>query len=146
MAGARRNVNGRRIDFRVADACDEDDLMSLSVPGGYDGAVCNMAVMDMNDLDVLMRCVHRLLADGGAFVFSTQHPCFVTLTERYLTGHSYEGDALPGQPVRQNYHHRSLQDLLIPCFRAGFSVDGLRETGLPGRETPEILIVRLRKA
>lgn len=41
LAGARRNVNGRSIDFRVADACDEDDLMSLSIPGGYDGAVCN---------------------------------------------------------------------------------------------------------
>ena len=36
-----------------------------------------------------------------SFVFATQHPCFVTLTDKYMTPHSYYDIAIEGQPKEQ---------------------------------------------
>ena len=56
--------------------------------------------------------VYKLLEDNGVFVFATQHPCFVTSTEKYMTPHSYYDIAIEGQPPKkQCYYHRSLQDI-----------------------------------
>lgn len=93
--------------------------------------------MDISDIGTLLAGIHRLLAPGGTLVFATQHPCFVTLTDLYLTPHTYLGDAIPGQPVPHNYHHRSLQDIMGACFKTGFIVNGLMETGFPGKEIPD---------
>ena len=46
--------------------------------------------------------VYELLQESGIFVFATQHPCFVTLTEKYMT-HSYYDIAIEGQPKEQIY-------------------------------------------
>lgn len=54
--------------------------------------------------------------ENGIFVFATQHPCFVTLTDKYLTAHSYSGEAIAGQPQLQYYYHRSLQYIFNLCF------------------------------
>lgn len=57
-----------------------------------------MAVMDITDIKPLFTSVYKLLEDNGVFVFATQHPCFVTLTEKYMTPHSYYDIAIEGQP------------------------------------------------
>jgi hypothetical protein len=51
------------------------------------------------------------LQESGIFVFATQHPCFVTLTEKYMTPHSYYDIAIEGQPKEQIYYHRSIQGI-----------------------------------
>ena len=66
--------------------------------------------------------VYELLQESGIFVFATQHPCFVTLTEKYMTPHSYYDIAIEGQPKEQIYYHRSIQDIFNLCFRAGLSL------------------------
>ncbi len=48
-----------------------------------------MAIMDITDIEPLLMAVYELLQESGIFVFATQHPCFVTLTEKYMTPHSY---------------------------------------------------------
>ena len=144
LARRRRQHTMVPVDFRIADASDAENIASLGEPGGFDKAVCNMGFMDISDIGTLLAGIHRLLAPGGTLVFATQHPCFVTLTDLYLTPHTYLGDAIPGQPVPHNYHHRSLQDIMGTCFKTGFIVNGLMETGFPGKEIPEILIVRAR--
>lgn len=67
----------------MIDATDEQALLSLWRTKPYTKAVSNMAIMDIADVTKLFRCVNELLAEGGIFVFATQHPCFVTLTEIY---------------------------------------------------------------
>ncbi len=57
-----------------------------------------MALMDITDLSVLFNSVYNLLDKNGVFVFATQHPCFVTLTEKYMTSHSYYGVAIDASP------------------------------------------------
>ena len=140
----RRSQFAESIEFLTADAADEQDLMGLRRDRPYDKAVSNMAVMDISDAAPLFRCVGRLLAPGGIFVFATQHPCFVTLTDRYLTPHAYYGEAIGGQPQKQCYYHRSMQDIFALCFQNGFVIDGFYERTCEEKEIPDVIIVRAR--
>ena len=145
LAKKRQSSYRDRIEFCVADATQEGQLFSLKRDRPYTKAVSNMAVMDITDVTKLFSCVYRLLADNGCFVFATQHPCFVTLTEKYLTAHPYYGIAIEGQPVKQCYYHRSLQDIFQLCFESGFVIDGFFEESYGKKESPDIIIVRARK-
>ena len=94
----------------------------------------------------LLMAVYELLQESGIFVFATQHPCFVTLTEKYMTPHSYYDIAIEGQPKEQIYYHRSIQDIFNLCFRAGFVIDGFYEECFKtNKEIPMVMIVRLKK-
>lgn len=137
------------IDFRIIDATDYNQIMSLKENGPFTKAVSNMAVMDIADINPLLQAVYGLLQPGGAFVFSTSHPCFMTPGMRklvesedidreivtrsglqlfeYITPRDYQGIALVNQPVTQFYYHRPLSLLLNLCFEAGFALDGFAE-------------------
>jgi 2-polyprenyl-3-methyl-5-hydroxy-6-metoxy-1,4-benzoquinol methylase len=140
------------IDYRVIDATDPDALLSLGA-GAFDGALCNMALMDMADIDPLMAALAVLLKPGGRFVFSVLHPCFnnaatVQMGEledrngvlvatysvkvsRYNTPFTQVGLAMDGQPVPHPYFHRPLSLLLAPALNAGLVVDGIEEQAFP---------------
>lgn len=74
-AKLRSRGYGDRIEYRVADVTQYEELIRLGV-GRFDGAVANMALMDMADVSALPRALGELLKAGGAFVFSILHPCF----------------------------------------------------------------------
>ncbi len=145
LAKKRRAGFSDKIEFIVADATSELQLMALQRDSRYTKAVCNMAIMDIIEIDILFDCVNKLISDDGIFVFATQHPCFVTLTDKYLTAHAYYDTAIPDQPNEQCYYHRSLQDLFSTCFKHGFIIDGFYEESYGQKETPDIIIVRARK-
>ena len=42
----------------------------------YDGVLCNMALMDIDDLTGALSTVATVLASGGWFTFSVFHPCY----------------------------------------------------------------------
>ena len=42
----------------------------------FDGVVCDMALMDIDDLDGVARTVEQVTSSGGWFVFVIFHPCF----------------------------------------------------------------------
>ena len=133
------------ITFCVADATDEKSIMSLKKQKPFTKAVSNMAIMDISEVETLFHCINQLLTNHGVFVFATQHPCFVTLTEKYMTPHSYYGEAIQGQPQKQCYYHRSLQDIFHLCFQNGFIVDAFDQSCFANEEIPHIKIVRARK-
>ena len=133
------------ISFHVVDATDQKSLLALRGDRPFTKAVSNMAVMDMADIGPLFECVSRLLEDGGIFVFATQHPCFVTLTYRYISPHAYRGISIEGQPAEQCYYHRSLQDIFAVCFKNGFAVDGFLEESYGVKEKPDVMIVRAQR-
>ncbi len=145
-ARARTLEHVDRVDYRVADATDIAQLLALG-EGSFDGVVCNMALMDMAEIDPLFSSVPRLLRPGGCFVFTLMHPCFngsgmslvaewedredaptTTLSvkiARYLTQPPARGFAVPGQPTPHYYFHRPLHVLLGAAFAAGLVLDGL---------------------
>ena len=71
-----------QIEFCVADA---ESILTLKRNRLFTKAVSNMAIMDIRDIEPLFMAVYELLDENGIFVFATQHPCFVTLTEKYMT-------------------------------------------------------------
>lgn len=145
LAKKRRQKYAGRIEFCVVDATKADEILSLQRETPYTKAVSCMALMDIADIAPLFACVSKLLAEDGIFVFATQHPCFVTLTEKYLTPHSYYDIAIEGQPLQQCYYHRSLQDIFQVCFENGFVIDGFYEEAYGEKEKPDVIIVRARK-
>ena len=153
---ARKRSGGTDIDYRVLDATDREELLKLGA-ASFDGALCNMALMDMADTTPLIQALTSLLRAKGRFVFSVVHPCFnnpatVQMGEledrsgtivttysvkvsRYLTPYTQVGLAMHGQPEPHPYFHRPLSALLAPALEAGFVMDGIEECAFPPDNT-----------
>ena len=137
------------VEFKVVDATDESQVLALG-RGRFDGAVCNMALMDIANIEPIFSALSQVLKQGGRFVFTVMHPCFnntagckMVVEEedregemvvaysvkvaRYITPTVAQGLGIIGQPVPQYYFHRPLSALLAPALRAGFALDGLEE-------------------
>lgn len=119
-ARARTTEQPDQIEYRLLDAMDEAQLLSLG-ERQFEAAVCTMALMDMAAIDPLFAALSRLLKPGGRFVFSVLHPCFnstgstmvVEQVERegemkvaysmkvfrYIQPWAEKGVAIPGEPV-----------------------------------------------
>ena len=179
LARAKEAPKPGRIEYRQIDATDPEALKTLG-ERRFDAATATMALMDIPDIEPLFDALGRLLKPGARLVFSVSHPCFHSnfslrtveerldaqgrlenvfsiITSRYLSPNTQKGEGIAGQPRPYYYFHRSLQDLLVPAFRAGFAVDGLEEPALPHEpqnkdalswsnfpEIPPILVARLR--
>lgn len=145
LAKKRQKRFDDKIEFLVINAACEGQLMSLKRGRPYNKVVSLMAIMDISEVTPLFRAVNQLLDTNGIFVFATQHPCFVTLTDKYMTSHSYLGEAIADQPQLQCYYHRSMQEIFHLCFSNGFIIDGFYEESYKGKEKPDIIIVRAQK-
>jgi 2-polyprenyl-3-methyl-5-hydroxy-6-metoxy-1,4-benzoquinol methylase len=148
-----------QITYHVVDATDEAALLALG-EGQFAGALCTMTLMDMAEIDPLMRAIARLLKPDGRFIFAVCHPCFnqakaVRMAEMedrdgemvttysvkvhgYMTPSVTRGAAIAGQPQPQIYFDRPLHLLLGAGFAAGLVVDRLEERAFgpdnpPGR-------------
>src|SRR5690349_9356232 len=153
----RARAHGGGVEYRLADATDEAALTALGDPGSFDAVICNMAVMDMQEIELLARASAALLRPGGRLMLSTVHPAFnsghvTRVLEQsdddtgvvrkhslrisgYRTPIVGKGVAVEGQPATQWYFDRSLADLLRPFLANGLLVDALEEPVLP----PEML-------
>lgn len=134
-----------KVEFHICDATNYEQLISLKRDVLFDKAVANMAVMDISDIDPLFQAVYDMLCDGGIFVFSTHHPCFTYPDGKYISPCTHKGEAIKGQPVLQNYYHRSMQDIFKIAFKSGFVINGFFEEVDDNYEMPIIIIVRLKK-
>jgi ubiquinone/menaquinone biosynthesis C-methylase UbiE len=144
----RARAHGGEVEYRHADATDEEALLALGDPASFNAVVSNMAIMDMESIEPMAAASSRLLKPGGRFVFSTLHPAFNSgdvrpmveldleggITEVYsVRVSSYgrpstgKGVAVRGQPIEQWYFHRPLWMILKPFFDQGFALDGLEE-------------------
>jgi 2-polyprenyl-3-methyl-5-hydroxy-6-metoxy-1,4-benzoquinol methylase len=146
------------ISYMQLDLTDESDLARLGC-SRFDCAVCNMALMDIANIEPLLRTVQLALKPGGRFVFSIPHPCFHTpstilVAERQdLVSHreishsisikSYFGagpeacSVLKNQPRSHYLFHRPLSVILRECFAAGLVLDGLEEPIFPASVSNE---------
>jgi 2-polyprenyl-3-methyl-5-hydroxy-6-metoxy-1,4-benzoquinol methylase len=156
-ARARTHLHSERIEYRLLDATDPDQILALGM-GRFHAAVCNMAFMDMAAIEPLLGALPAVLAPGARFVFSVTHPCFNSvgsskvaeeedrageLVNRfgvkvtgYITPVAQRGLGMIGQPTPQIYFHRPLGALLNACFEAGFVLDRLEEPVFSGEAEP----------
>ncbi len=143
-----REKSSPDIDYRILDASSEADLNTLTGTP-FDSIVCTMALMDMENIEILINYIPLILKRNGKFVFSVLHPCFnsgenVLLFEHdesggivqnkyyvkisnYLVEKSSLGLGMIGQPKPQYYFHRPVSTLLSYCFKTGFVLDAYEE-------------------
>src|SRR5438874_4186516 len=129
IARAReRTSTDAAIEYHVIDAANAEALLSLG-SNRFTKAVCTMAIMDMPEIGPLFATLSRMLAPGGAFVFSITHPCFhsaaiqrfaeiyeeqpgrhVILSgvkvSSYLSPFARKTEGIVGQPEPQWFFHR----------------------------------------
>lgn len=145
LAIKRRKEVLNKVNFRVCDATDYNMLMELKSDILFNKAVSNMAIMDISKITPLFNAVYDMLAENGIFVFATHHPCFTFKNDDYFTSCINKGVAIDGQPMLQNYYHRSISDILNIAFNKGFVLDGFYEAPFKDENTPIIMTIRLRK-
>ena len=148
-AKARSQDYVNQIRYHVADATNYDELMKLSSDTPFDKAVSNMAVMDISNIQPLLKAIYDLLPVGGIFVFSGIHPCFQTpnmqkitvvndysgekafqagiQTFEYIKPKMHETFVLANSGKKACHFHRPLHMILNDCFAAGFVLDGFEE-------------------
>jgi ubiquinone/menaquinone biosynthesis C-methylase UbiE len=147
LAKARSTEYRDRIEYHQVDATKEEQILAFGKQR-FDAAVCNMGIMDIPEIDPLMRAVRQALKPQGRFVFAIMHPCFNSSSvmgmemldqdqepvaqyyvkiAKYLHMTPFKGTGMSGQPLLQYYFHRPLHVLFSSAFRAGFVIDGLEE-------------------
>jgi len=121
--------------YRVADITEPDAWWDGRQ---FDGAVCEMAFMDIDDLSGTLRAVAEVVRVGGAFLVSMVHPCFPG-NEAGLSswpperGYSAEGfwtsaEHNPeGVRIRVGSSHRTLATYLNGLLDSGFALERVRE-------------------
>jgi SAM-dependent methyltransferase len=145
-----------RVEWHHGDASDLAFLRADSIDNALSVGLLN----EIDDLDRLLRQVHRVLRPSGAFVCAYTHPIAVSL------GLEGEGGSPAGAtPVlRRPYgggtpivverfgasfvlHPRSIADMFSAFTRAGFHVEVLLEepSGNTAESVPSTIIWRARK-
>ena len=136
------------IELVHGDAADPQTWWDGS---SFDGATCEMALMDIEDLAGALAAVAAAVRPGGWFVCSLFHPCFPgneTARSSWPTEDGYaaerwwitDGDGVRG---RVGAHHRRLSTYLNAIVDAGFVVERIDEGTF---RVPTILVVRARRA
>jgi len=135
----------------------------------FDGAVCNLALMDITDLTALYQAVWNILRPAGWFLFSITHPCFEsphaqwntasdgtisreTLT--YFVEGFWRSSYAQGVRGQVGAYHRMLSTYLNTLSQVGFVLDRISEpqatdmdvVAVPGyRVVPAFMLVRCIK-
>ncbi len=119
----------------------------------FDGAVCELALMDVEHLDAALVAIARALRPGGWFVTSLVHPCYPG-SETGLSswpperGYTAEGwwtspDHNPdGARIRIGAHHRTLATYLNALAAAGLPFERAVE---PPAAVPTLLVLGCRR-
>ena len=89
LSHAKKESAGLGIKF-IRD--DVQELKNIS-KDSFDTLICNLALMDIEDLDRAYKAVSRVLKPEGRFIFSVLHPCFESPFSVENGGHLEVNDA-----------------------------------------------------
>jgi SAM-dependent methyltransferase len=115
----------------------------------FDGATCEMALMDIADLDGTLNSIATVVRPGGWFAASLVHPCIPGNASGLSSwppdrGYSAEGfwrsaEHNPaGLRIRLGSYHRTLGTYVNTLIRHGFRIDALAE---PNETLPQFLAI-----
>jgi 2-polyprenyl-3-methyl-5-hydroxy-6-metoxy-1,4-benzoquinol methylase len=138
------------VDYRVADITEIGDWWDGRP---FDGATCEMAYMDIDDLVGTVEAVSRVLRPEARFLVSLVHPCFPGNDAGLPSwppdsGYGAEGFWTSahhnpnGVRVRVGSSHRTLATYLNVHFEAGFVLDRVHE---PPATVPTWLVIAFRR-
>jgi SAM-dependent methyltransferase len=119
----------------------------------FDGATCELALMDIDDLAGTLSAVATVLRPGGWFVASIVHPCFPGNDRgrsSWPPGEGYESEGWwtspdhnpDGARIRVGATHRKLSTVLNALLDAGLAAERFVEPPAP---VPAFLLWRCRR-
>lgn len=148
-----------------------DNAETLSSLAGetFDGVVCHLALMDIENLSATFQVIWRILRPAGWFAFSITHPCFQAPHAAWITqpdgsasreiSHYFEegfwrSRAPQGVRGQVGAYHRRLSTYFNTLAQTGFRLEKMIEPRAPGRvatripgyaTVPAFLLVRCKK-
>jgi SAM-dependent methyltransferase len=125
----------------VSYSHDDAETLASVDNESFDGATCQLGLMDIPDLGAALRAVHRVLRPGGWFVFVIGHPCFLAPGASHVTGSDgqpmvsitgyfderFWRSSNPNGVRRAGNYHRMVSTYLNAITQSGFLVDVLDE-------------------
>jgi ubiquinone/menaquinone biosynthesis C-methylase UbiE len=146
---------------------DDARILSKFTDCTFDGALCIMALMDIDDIAGAFNAVHRVTKPGGFLVVVITHPCFQSpgarseavdgaiccMMSQYLTEGSWRGTE-DGVRSKFGAQHRTISTYLNTAINAGWNLERVIEprlvdakTGGNGRKDdhPGLLLLRFSK-
>ena len=144
VAAARRHEAEKPLGIRYLES-DAQRLAELP-NAAFDLVTCQLALMDIPDLDATLIAVHRVLRPGGSFVAVLSHPCFLApfastvdgpdgqpgrLVARYLDEEFWRSPN-PEGVRRAGAYHRTLSTYLNAFVRHGFRLEQSLEPAAEG--------------
>ncbi len=136
---ARRHgtPDGMPISYSVDDA----QVLSTFAADSFDGAICQLALMDIPDLDAALGAIARVLRPAGTLTFTIGHPVFLAPDTARVTNASGEPaieisgyfeerfwrSTNPQGVRRAGNHHRTFSTYLNALATAGFSIEEAAE-------------------
>jgi 2-polyprenyl-3-methyl-5-hydroxy-6-metoxy-1,4-benzoquinol methylase len=138
-----RTPNDLLIDYEQGNCEDLNTLGDKS----FDLIVSNMVIQDLANYEKAFQEMYRLLVDGGHFIFSILHPCFVTPEcgwEKTESGEKlhwnvdqyfYEGvyEQGLGDKEKMLFFHRTLTSYINTLIKTGFVLESIVEP-IPSKE------------
>jgi len=150
LARSRESAAPLGISYSAADITHTDRWWD-GVP--FEGAVCEMAMMDIDDLRGTVDAVASTVRGDAWFVVSMVHPCFPgneaglsswpPALSYFHEGRWTSAEHNPaGVRIRVGSSHRTLSTYLNTLVEAGFAIDRVVEPPAP---VPMILLLRARR-
>jgi 2-polyprenyl-3-methyl-5-hydroxy-6-metoxy-1,4-benzoquinol methylase len=151
VARARDDMDQLGIVYHAADVARPEHWWD-GTP--FDGAVCEMALMDIEDLGGTVGAVAQTVRGDGWFVMSMVHPCFpgndaglsswppdaTYFQEGRWTSADHNPD---GVRIRVGSSHRTVSTYVNALVDAGFVIERLVEPPAP---VPMILVIACRRS
>jgi len=150
-ARTREGTDPLGIEYHAADVATPDQWWDGAF---FDGAVCEMAMMDIDDLAGTVNAVAATVRAGGWFAISMVHPCFPGNEEGLSSwppeqSYFHEGRWTSphhnpaGVRIRVGSSHRTMSTYLNTLIEAGFLLERAVEPPAP---VPTILLLGCRRA
>ncbi len=141
MIDIARSHGGSRDGADITYAVDDAQQLLAFEDSTFDGATCQLGLMDIPDLGATLNAIRRVLRRDGWFVFVIGHPCFLVPGAAVTAGpdgrpalvvtdyfdERFWRSTNPNGVRRAGNYHRTLSTYLNSLVRAGFVIDVVDE-------------------
>ena len=135
--GSNELIGTGKAKYPQVEFQQHDLVQGLPDIGQFDVIWCFMVLMDIPELDALLRDARRALAPEGVFLITILHPCFFNFpsefdettqtgfrkVDRYLKEETWRLDTFGGH----NHYHRSIGHYVEALRSSGFVITRLVE-------------------
>jgi ubiquinone/menaquinone biosynthesis C-methylase UbiE len=143
LIAAAKEYAPPNLELRVADATR---FASRYSPAFFDGAVCNLAIQNMDPLEPVLADAARVLKPGATLIITMNHPAFrqprqsgwgwdeerklqYRRVDKYMSEYEMPIIAHPGSApnVKTYSYHRPLSSYVSALAKHGFVIDTMEE-------------------